>query len=186
MPDIIPPPSVPTPEQESAYIGLYTLILTTIYLAGGSLPESKLERYLRRLNADRTTPLGPTDKLLARMVKDGYIVRVVDRSLPSEEAVEYVVGSRGRVEVGAEGAGGMVRAVYRGADGDLEKKLERSLNLEAAREVNAAKGGEKDKTGGMERQQQRKQSRRGTQGRRREDEDEDENEDEESSEEDDD
>jgi melanoma-associated antigen len=88
-----------------------------------------LERYLKRANADTSTPVDKTDKLLNRMIKDGYIVRIKD-SLNGDETVEYRVGPRGKVEVGAEGVAGLVRKVY-GEDGteELEKRLENTLGL---------------------------------------------------------
>jgi hypothetical protein len=188
QPDIIPPPSVPTSEAEAAYVGFYTFLLSTIYLAGGSLPESKLERYLRRLNADRNTPMGQKDKLLQRMIKEQYLVKVIDRGA-NEEQVEYMVGPRGKMEVGEEGVAGLVRSVYGNAGReDLEKRLDRSLGISAARY--ATKNGEADGTGtdgavGATGQQNgRRKSRREKPGRQREDSEEDEDEEGQSSEED--
>ncbi|KAF1816576.1 MAGE-domain-containing protein, partial [Eremomyces bilateralis CBS 781.70] len=83
-PAIIPPPAVPTHDAESAYIGLYTFLISVIYLNGGSLAEAKLERYLRRANADEYTPVDRTDKLLQRMQREGYLVRVKDNSTGEE------------------------------------------------------------------------------------------------------
>jgi len=125
---IIPPPKIPTTEHESAYVGLYTFIIATIYLAGGTLPEAKLERYLRRTNADQSTPIDKTDKLLQRLIKEGYIVRIKDSST-GEEVVEYKVGPRGKVEIGDEGVMNFVRTVYGSGTEDLEKRLERSLGF---------------------------------------------------------
>src|SRR5690606_18913546 len=90
-PAIIPPPRVPTTDSESAYVGLYTFIISVIYLNGGTLPEAKLARYLRRANADEYTPVDTTDKLLQRMQREGYLVRIRDSST-GEEVVEYMVG----------------------------------------------------------------------------------------------
>lgn len=128
-PAILPPPRIPTSAAESAYVALYTFVISVIYLAGGQLPEEKLERYLKRTNADQTTPVDKTDKLLNRMIKEGYIVRTKDSS-GGEEIVEYMVGPRGKVEVGEQGVAGLVRTVYgEGATEDLEKRIERSLGL---------------------------------------------------------
>ena len=116
---------------ESTYIALYTFVISLIYLSGGqNLAESKLERYLKRCNADDYTPLDKTDKLLKRMEKEGYIIRVREREAGGEEMVSFVVGPRGRVEVGERGVAGTVRKVYGKRDveaDELEKKLERSL-----------------------------------------------------------
>ncbi|KAF2150999.1 MAGE-domain-containing protein [Myriangium duriaei CBS 260.36] len=136
-PEILPPPMVPTTEAESIYTALSTIIVSAIMLSGGTLLESKLERHLTRLNIDELTPfsnsitmntLDKREKLLKKMEKDGFIVKVRDTS-SGEEVVEYVVGSRGKVEIGQEGAKGIVRAVYGEVDDpeDLEGRLKRSL-----------------------------------------------------------
>ena len=93
------------------------------------MPEAKLERYLRRTNADHSTPVDKTDKLLQRLIKEGYIVKIRDNS-SGEELVDYMVGPRGKVEVGEDGVAAFVKRVYgQKADEDLNKKLERSLGL---------------------------------------------------------
>ncbi|KAL8870367.1 MAG: hypothetical protein Q9174_003576, partial [Haloplaca sp. 1 TL-2023] len=52
-PNVLPPPSVPTSAAESAYVGLYTFVLSLIYLSPGhTIPESRLEKHLKRMNAD--------------------------------------------------------------------------------------------------------------------------------------
>ncbi|KAF2101240.1 MAGE-domain-containing protein, partial [Rhizodiscina lignyota] len=128
-PDIIPPPQIPSTETESAYVGLYTFIVGVIYLAGGTLPEAKLERYLRATNTETSTPIDLTQKLITRLIREGYIVRNRDNS-SGEEVVEYMVGPRGKVEIGEEGVAGLVQTVYgEKAPDDLERRLERSLGL---------------------------------------------------------
>lgn len=120
---------VPTVDIEASYVGLYTFIISLILLAGGQLPEAKLERYLRQANADQSTPIDRTDKMLSRMVKEGYIVRVKENA-DGEEVIDYRVGPRGRVEVGEDGVAAMVKTVYGdNATEDLEKRIQRSLGL---------------------------------------------------------
>lgn len=114
-------------------------------LNGGSLAEQKLERYLRRMNADSYTPIDRTDRLLQRLCKEGYIVRNRDMD-GGEEVIEYMVGPRGKTEVGARGVGDLAREVYghnrrrQTAPGDgedaqgeraeeFESRLERSLGF---------------------------------------------------------
>ncbi|KAF2865227.1 MAGE family-domain-containing protein [Massariosphaeria phaeospora] len=132
-PDILGPDRKPSshadPDVNSAYVGLYTLVISLIYLTGGTLSEPKLDRYLKRLNADQTTPVDSKDKLLARMVKEGYIVKIKD-DMSGEELIDYMVGPRGKVEVGEEGAANLVRAVSTddGTD-DLNQRLERTLGI---------------------------------------------------------
>lgn len=145
-PDIICPPQIPSTETESAYTGLVSFIVVNIYLAGGALPEAKLDRYLQRANAEHSTPVDKTDKLLNRLISEGYINRIKDNS-SGEEVVEYMVGPRGRVEIGEEGVMRLVQTVYgEDAPDDLEQRLSRSLGLgekhgtQAASNGNAANG----------------------------------------------
>ena len=132
IPDIIGP-SRPLPEdeinREDSYVGLYTMVIALITISGGRIPEGKLDRAFRRMNADQSTPMGSKDKTLALMAKDGYIVAVKE-----EETVDYIVGPRGKVEVGGEGFANFVRMMY-GEEQDqegLEKRIERTLNVAEA------------------------------------------------------
>lgn len=73
-----------------------------------------------------------TEKLLQRLAKEGYLEKRRDTT-GGEEVIEWVVGPRGKVEVGEKGVQGFVRAVY-GASGqddeELDRRLERSLGLQ--------------------------------------------------------
>lgn len=103
----------------------------------GSLPEAKLERYLKRANADQWTPILPTEKLLQKLDKEGYLEKRRDTS-GGEEVIEWVVGPRGKIEVGETGVQGFVRAVYDGSgqdDEELGRKLERSLELQLQQSI---------------------------------------------------
>ena len=120
--------------KEAAYVGLYTMVIALIMIAGGRLPEGKLDRALRRMNANQTTPLDSTDKTLALMSKDGYVVRVKE-STGGEETTDYIVGPRGKVEVGREGFADLIRTIYGNDDQDpeeLEKKIKRTLDVAGA------------------------------------------------------
>jgi hypothetical protein len=136
-------PSRPVPEDrintEDSYVGLYTMTIALITISGGMIPEGKLDRALRRMNADQLTPLGTKDRTIGQMIKDGYIVRIKDTS-SGEETVEYIVGPRGKVEVGRDGVANFVRMMY-GEDGDvadLEKRIDRTLNIAEAFNSTAA------------------------------------------------
>lgn len=131
-PTILPPPAVPTPASESAYVGFYTFVLSLIYLsAGQSIPESRLEKQLKRMNADNYVLSGEkTENVIKKMEKQGYIVRVRERDGGGEETVDFVVGPRGKAEVGETGVAGLVGKVWgkMGTEkGELNKRLVRSL-----------------------------------------------------------
>ncbi|KAF2433963.1 MAGE-domain-containing protein [Tothia fuscella] len=127
---IMPPPRVPTSEEEATYVGLYTFIVSLIYLKGGNLDEAILDRTLQRVNADQSTPLGKTDELIKRMRKDGYITYIKDVR-GDEDIGSYMVGPRAKTEIGGEGVGNLVRTVY-GSNTEvagLDKRLEKSLGI---------------------------------------------------------
>jgi melanoma-associated antigen len=127
-------------EAEASYTALYTFVISVIYLNNGILPEAKLDRYLKRVNAETYTSLGATEKLLARMVKEGYVEKRRDTST-GEENIEWVVGPRGKVEVGIKGVQGLVKGVYgfggiggqdmedEDEEKELDRKLRRSLGI---------------------------------------------------------
>lgn len=144
-PDILAPTRAPSSTTESTYTALYSFIIAVIALNGGSLPEQKLTRYLARMNADTYTPIDRTDRLLGRLCREGYLVKTKEMDA-GEEIVEYLVGPRGKVEVGTTGVAGLVREVYghgrvngRGdgqathgdadAGEDFEARLRRSLGI---------------------------------------------------------
>ncbi|KAK5457189.1 hypothetical protein LTS15_004970 [Exophiala xenobiotica] len=107
-PVIVQPTRAPTLETEASYTALYTFILALIYLNNKALTDQKLNRYLKRVNADTYTPFGALEKLLQRMVREGYVEKRRDTSL-GEEVVEWVPGPRGKVEVGVNGVAGLSR-----------------------------------------------------------------------------
>ncbi|KAJ5615520.1 hypothetical protein N7537_000634 [Penicillium hordei] len=141
--DILIPTKAPSLYTESTYTGLYSFIIAVIMLNGGSLAEQKLDRYLARTNAEVATPVDRTDKLLQRLCKEGYIIKTREMD-GGEEVVEYVLGPRGKIEVGTSGVAGLVRTVYGKDVGDhagltqlqredledFEGKLGRSLGVD--------------------------------------------------------
>ncbi|KAK3723434.1 hypothetical protein LTR37_001686 [Vermiconidia calcicola] len=141
---ILPPqyrnPAILTPAstEESKYTSLTTLLTTLILLSGNSLPDAKMDRYLRRLGLEDNTPLEgaeKTEKMLKRMERDGYLYKVKESNagMGGEEDVFWVVGPRGRVEVGEQGVRGLVGAVYgevgEEEEEELERRVRRSLGL---------------------------------------------------------
>lgn len=130
---ILPPSRIPTQSYESSYTGLTTFVVSLIYLSPGhTLSEARLDKHLRTLNADDFVLGEKTERgALARMQREGYIVKVRERGAADaggEDSVDFVVGPRGKVEVGERGVAGLVRGVYGKDDADeVERRLVRSL-----------------------------------------------------------
>ncbi|KFY65286.1 hypothetical protein V496_02710 [Pseudogymnoascus sp. VKM F-4515 (FW-2607)] len=129
VPAILTPSHMPSVSAESAYMGLYTLIVSIIMLNGGRVSDEKLMRYLQRLNANVNTPVEKTELLFAKMQKQGYIVKIKDNA-SGTDITEWMVGPRGKIEVGAEGVKGLVETVYGDtAPDDLDVRLKASLGI---------------------------------------------------------
>ncbi|ELR07980.1 hypothetical protein VC83_00037 [Pseudogymnoascus destructans] len=129
IPAIITPSHIPSASAESAYMGLYTLIVSIIMLNGGRVSDEKLMRYLQRMNANVNTPVDKTEFLFAKMQKQGYVVKIKDNA-SGTDITEWMVGPRGKVEVGAEGVKGLVKTVYGDtAPDDLDVRLKASLGI---------------------------------------------------------
>ena len=131
-PAILPPPRIPSAAAEASYTALYTFVVSVIYLCQDKrCAEGKLERVLKKVNAENYMLAGEkTEKVLKRMEREGYIIKVREREAGGEESVEWIVGPRGKVEIGEEGVAGVVKKVYgkRGQEvEELEARLERSL-----------------------------------------------------------
>ena len=101
------------------------------------------------MNADNYVLNGEkTEKVLKRMEREGYVVKVRERDGGGEESIDYVVGPRGKAEIGERGVAGVVRKVYgkKAAEAaELEKKLVRSLGevaLDQESRVTVAADGE--------------------------------------------
>ena len=129
---VLQPPQIPSTGAEAAYVGLTTFIMALIYLSPSqTMSESRLEKHLKRMNADNFVLAGEkTEKVLKRMEKEKYIIKIRERDGGGEESVQYVVGPRGKVEVGEKGVAGLVRGVYGKKDAEadeLDRRLARSL-----------------------------------------------------------
>lgn len=131
--EILAPSKVQSADDEAAYIGIYTMIVTIITLNGGDLSDAKLRRYLNRMNASENMPIDKTEAVLQRLVRQGYIVKTTERrNEGDEETITWHVGPRGKMEVGPEAVAGMVREVYGSTTDDLERKLQASLRIKPA------------------------------------------------------
>lgn len=142
------------------------------------MTDSKLTSVLRKLNAETNVPLDKTTLILKKMMQQNYITRTVDKQT-EDEVIEWRVGPRGKMEIGAKGVQGLVKEVYgENAPEDLDKRLDRSLGL-GKRKSTHAEGTEGD---GVEAAEQnggpssRRVSRRGRPRKEADDEDEDEDE----------
>lgn len=163
-PEILPPSAIPTDGEESKYTALYTVIVSLISFSGGSLPEPKLERYMKRMRLEDSTPIEGYEKpaaLLKRMERDGYLVRTRETGPGGEEDVSWQVGPRGKVEVGDAGARGLARTVYgnpEDAEGEeLERRIARSLGIgerAVERSQGAVSGGAEKKKRGRPRREE--------------------------------
>lgn len=111
LPEPFRDPEIVHPHEfkEQTYTGLVTMIVSLIYLNGKVLPENKLNRYLARMNADEYTPIDKMEKVMATMVKQGYIVKQKDDT--GEGGHDYYLGPRAKVEIGSDGVLNMLRMV---------------------------------------------------------------------------
>jgi len=189
-PAILPPSRIPSSSSESAYTALYSFVIAIIALSPrGTIPESRLERHLKRMNADNYVLGEKTEKVLKRMERENYIVRVRERDGGGEENVEFVVGPRGKVEVGERGVAGAVRRVYGKKDAEadeLDRRLVRSLGevvLEKKGRVVGREGEEVEGVGEGEGDARRERRRSARGGKRAREEEEEEGEEEEKEEE---
>ncbi|KAK5654407.1 hypothetical protein OQA88_7317 [Cercophora sp. LCS_1] len=138
-PEIIGPSKVHSPEGEAAYAALYTMIISIITLSGGELSDPRLRRHLTRLNAlefmpssNPNNPESPSEKtelVLQRMVRQGYLVKLVENKGhgDDDEGTTWHVGPRGKVEVDNDAIVGFVRTVYGGSSEELDEELRASL-----------------------------------------------------------
>lgn len=94
------------------------------------MPDHKLNNLLQQLNLNENTPLDKKDATLALMIKQGYVLKSVDKSA-DEETIDWRVGPRGKAEIGNKGIQGFVKEIYGdNAPEDLDTRLERSLGME--------------------------------------------------------
>lgn len=133
---IIAPSKFLSAEDEAAYVAFYTVLISVIRINGGEMSDSRLKRYLRRLNAETNSfHSTKTEDTLARLQRQGYLIKNIDKEArqhgDEQEATTWYVGPRGKVEVGDEVVAGVVREVWGGQDGDeLEAKLQNSLQIQ--------------------------------------------------------
>ncbi|SPO03860.1 uncharacterized protein DNG_06543 [Cephalotrichum gorgonifer] len=144
-PVILAPSNAPTAEYEATYVGFYTMVIALIALNGGEITEQKLKRHLSRLNADSKLGADKTEEVLAKMERSAYVVKRVENISPDQDKnISWLVGPRGKEEIGPEGVAGVVREVFGGSTPELERRLAGSLGIapQEAHEEALEDGGE--------------------------------------------
>ncbi|KAK6331138.1 hypothetical protein TWF696_003207 [Orbilia brochopaga] len=138
---------------DQTVLGIGSAIVAIVYLSNRSIGENLLKRHLRKFGIDDRIAVegnretGRVENILAKLVKDGYLVKLRDEVVPGQEQTfTYVIGPRGKLEMGREGVLAYVRRVYEGADGEVEENLERKVNRAMGKED----GEEKEKQQGGE------------------------------------
>ncbi|KAI1851882.1 hypothetical protein JX265_008312 [Neoarthrinium moseri] len=134
---IIGPSRVPSSSEEAEFVGFYTFVLALICLSGGDISDAKLKDYLQRMNADENLPFDKTNNVLAKLVRQGYLDKVVERSDDGEDAITWCVGTRAKVEVPPETIAAIVRQVWQDPPNDLHKRINKSLGLQGSAELQA-------------------------------------------------
>ncbi|KAI1354041.1 MAGE protein [Xylaria sp. FL0043] len=126
---IIAPSRMPSAAEEAAYVAFYTIVISLITLSSGELSDMKLRRYLTRLNASQNLPMDKTDNILQKLIRQGYLDKIVERVEGDEDAVTWCVGPRGKVEVSPQSIAQVVSEVWRDPPDDFDTKLEKSLGI---------------------------------------------------------
>ncbi|KAI2632974.1 MAGE protein [Xylaria nigripes] len=130
---IIGPSRVPSTADEAAYVAFYTIIISIITMSGGEVSEMKLRRYLTRLNASQNLPMDKTENVLQKLIRQGYLDKVIERVEGDEDSITWCVGPRGKVEVSSQSIAQVVTEVWGDTPDDFDKKLEKSLGVQKTR-----------------------------------------------------
>ncbi|KAI1501670.1 MAGE family-domain-containing protein [Biscogniauxia marginata] len=147
---IIGPSRIPSSPEEAAYVGFYTMLISLIVLTGGELSDMKLKRYLARLNAGQNLPMDRTDNVLQKLVRQGYVDKIVEKSDGEEDTVTWCVGPRGKAEVPPQSIAAFVTEVWGELPEDFDKKIARSLGIQRNSQgpaTNGAAGGDQEEQG---------------------------------------
>ncbi|KAI1434133.1 MAGE protein [Xylaria sp. CBS 124048] len=132
---IMGPSRIPSTADEAAYVAFYTLIVSLITLSGGELSETRLRRYLTRLNASQNLPMDKTENILQKLIRQGYLDKVVERVEGDEDSITWCVGPRGKIEVSPHSIAQFVSEVWGNPPDDFDKKLEKSLGVRRMRQA---------------------------------------------------
>lgn len=73
---------------------------------------------------------------MTKMQKQGYVVKIKDNA--GDDITEWMVGPRGKVEIGERGVSGLVKTVYgETAPEDLDARLKVSLGIKEQHQEDA-------------------------------------------------
>ncbi|KAI1160194.1 MAGE protein [Nemania serpens] len=135
---VIGPSRIPGAAEEASYVGFYTVIISLITLSSGELSDMKLRRYLTRLNASQNLPMDKTDNVLQKLIRQGYLDKVVERVEGDEDMVTWCVGPRGKVEVSPQSIANIVCEIWGDPPDDFDVKLQKSLGVQGIVQARAA------------------------------------------------
>ncbi|KAF3921091.1 hypothetical protein AA313_de0207016 [Arthrobotrys entomopaga] len=141
----------PLPDDQTV-LGLTTTVLSMIYLSNRAISENLLLRHLRKFDITDRIPVegnrenGKVENILGKMVREGYIVKLKDEVVAGQEQTfTYVIGPRGKLEMGRTGVTDFVRRVYEGVDGGVDdgfvRRVNRALGKETEEDVAMENGG---------------------------------------------
>jgi hypothetical protein len=138
------------------------MIIAIIHMSPNhTIPNAKLESVLARLNLSKNMgSLDSTPNMIAKMSRQGYIYKSVEKT-QDEEQIDWYVGPRGKMEIGNQGIIGLVREVYgEDAPEDLQKRLHKSLGVEMGTISKDENDGEAENSEPGPSKQKRRKSRR--------------------------
>lgn len=93
---------------------------------------------MTRLNASQNLPMDKTDNVLQKLIRQGYLDKVVERVEGDEDMVTWCIGPRGKVEVSPQGIANVVTEVWGDPPDDFDVKLHKSLGVRATAQARAA------------------------------------------------
>ncbi|KAG5519350.1 hypothetical protein PMAC_001975 [Pneumocystis sp. 'macacae'] len=88
--------------KEGAFSGIIMIILSIVIMNSGVISEELLTKYLLHLQINNDTPIGNIDKILKEMIKKGYLDKIKDDFVSTnnkEKGCIYFLGPRGKTEI---------------------------------------------------------------------------------------
>jgi melanoma-associated antigen len=128
---------LPSSGEEAEFVGFYSFVIALICLSSGELSDVKLRDYLTRVNADENLPFDKTKNVLAKLVRLGYLDKVVEKSDGGDEdTITWCVGTRAKAEVPPESIAVIVKHIWRDdPPNDLNKRINKSLGLQGNQQL---------------------------------------------------